>query len=202
MRSGFTLVEILVAATIGTVVFSSALMIYGFANRSRNVSASARALQTALLVQERVEEDLARLVQMSGAPVRFFPKDPSRLAFVVYDASAGDAPGLVVPVRGVTYALDAPGGYLVRQVERTRESVGVSPLTTIAFLPFLSPTGPLVRVTMAVGREKGEPPGPDIHHAFLARIPTPRPHPSIRFETRSWFVEKDDEPGHQTLPRP
>lgn len=197
MRRGFTLVEILVTVTIGVVIMAAALMIFNFGNRSRNVTATARALQTALLVQERFNEDLSRLIPGSST-IRFHDK-PDRVSFWAYDPefTAGGAIG----VRGVVYFRDEVTGLIKREWNDRVDTVGVAPLRSIEFYPFMSPTGPLIRVNMQVGREPGEPPGPDTFHTFLARIPMPRSHPSLKWKPVSGFkTAKEDEPKGVSLP--
>lgn len=199
-RNGFTLVEMAVVVTIGTALFASTLMIYNFANRSRGVTASARALQTALLVQERFCEDLARLVPASAVPVAFAKDDPSRLAFWCHDP-AGSSGGML-GVRAVKYTLPKVPGLLMREWDGRVEAVGAAPLESIRFLPFVGPTGLLVRVTLVVGREPGEPPGPAATHSFLARIPSPPFHKRLKLKLLSGFLEPKDAPNDVELPKP
>lgn len=195
-RAAFTLVEILVTVTVFVVVFAAAVMIWNLSNRSRGVTATARALQTALLIQEQLADDMGRLIRAGPAPVRFSDKEDI-LSFYTVDPVASLGQKLVV--RGVAYARDSASGYLRRTIGTSSESVGVSPLTSIAFVPFLSPTGPLLRVSLMVGREQGEPPGPDTAHSFLVRIPASRQHPSLKIEAATPFVQAAHKPGAQVL---
>lgn len=200
MRRGFTLVEMVVVVTIGVAIFAAALMIFNFSNRSRSVTATARALQTALLIQERFCEDMGRLVPAAGSPVGFDKKRPSRLSFWCVDPThKGDRVG----IRGVKYSLkDDEPGLLMREWDGREEAVGAAPLESIAFAPFVSPTGTLVRVTMRVGREKGEPPGPATAHSFLARIPAPTFHKSLKVKLLSGFLDEKDDPDKDELEGP
>lgn len=199
-RSAFTLAELLVAVTIGTAILSAALMIFSLSNRSRTVTATARALQTALLIQERFSDDLARLLPAASAPVQHAADKPSRISFYSYDPAAG-GPGELL-VRPVVYSHDPASGMLVREWDNQPQQLGVAPLKSIEFAPFLSPTGPLVRVTMSVGRSPGEPDGPPTVHSFLARIPAPRQHPSLELSISSPFRSPQDEPADRSLPGP
>lgn len=195
----FTLVEMVIVVTIGVAIFAAALMIFNFSNRSRSVTATARALQTALLIQERFQEDMGRLLPGASMPVKFDPARPSRISFYTYDpAATGDK----LVMRPVVYLHDEATKLLMREWDARREAIGSAPLKKIEFVPFLSPTGPLIRVAMWVDREKGEPPGPPTVHAFLARIPTPRLHPALDAEMGNDFLEASDEPTDGTLPGP
>jgi prepilin-type N-terminal cleavage/methylation domain-containing protein len=198
MRRGFTLVEILIAVTVGVAITATALMIFNFSNRSRSVTATARALQTALLIQERFQEDLGRLLPGASVPVKWDKAKPGRISFFAYDPAASGKDKLVM--RPVVYLRDETSGLLVREWDARREAVGAAPLEFVKFAPFLSPTGPLIRVVLSVGREKGEPPGPPTRYAFLARIPTPRQHPQLDAEVGADFIEPGDEPADGTLP--
>ena len=51
MRRGWTLVEVLVACVLMTMVLSGVWLMFLLGDRSRGVSATARALQTATLIQ-------------------------------------------------------------------------------------------------------------------------------------------------------
>lgn len=197
MRNGFTLVEMIVTVTVAVVIFSASYMVWGLANRSRGVTASARALQTALLIQEQLADDLGRLIRAGPAPVRWVEGKEDRLSFYTVDPVASVGRKLVV--RGVAYARDPASGYLRRTIGAAHESVGVSPLTSVAFVPFESPTGPLLRVSLLVGREKGEPEGPDTAHSFLVRIPVSRQHPSLQIDAATPFASDEDKPRRQEL---
>lgn len=197
-KRGFTLVEILVTVTIGVAIMSATLMIFNFSNRSRNVTATARALQTALLVQEQFSEDLSRLIPGSST-IKFHEKNPGRISFWAYDPAS--TAGAEIGVRGVVYYRDEATGLVKREWSDRVDAVGVAPLKSIEFYPFMSPTGPLIRVRMVVSREKGEPPGPDTVHTFLGRIPQPRGHPSLKWKPVSGFKDaKQDEPKGVSLP--
>ena len=197
-RSAFTLVEILVTVTIGVLILAATLMIFNFSNRSRNVTATARALQTALLVQERFNEDLSRLIPGSST-IKFHDKNPGRISFWAYDPEF--TAGAEIGVRGVVYYRDETTGLVKREWNDRVDAVGVAPLKSLEFWPFMGPTGPLVRVNMVVSREKGEPPGPDTVHTFLGRIPQPRGHPSLKWKPVSGFkTAKEDEPKGVSLP--
>ena len=205
-RRAFTLIEIMVACALGTAIFAGAIAVYNLSNRSRGVTASARALETATLLEEMITTDLHRLVKVGAGPLRFYPDRPSKLAFFAYDPD-GAAGGASVPFRAVAYTL-ADGAsektpqFLQREWNAKVESVGLSPLTSAAFVPFMSPTGPLVRVTLTVGRDATDPAGPPLVHTFLARYPSPSDTSGVDFEPRSDFRNKDDAPQGQRLPAP
>lgn len=129
-RAAFTLVEILVTVTVFVVVFAAAVMIWNLSNRSRGVTATARALQTALLIQEQIADDLGRLIRAGPSPLRFSEDKQDRLSFYTVDPVASLGQKLVI--RGVAYARDPVSGYLRRIVGADHQSVGVSPLTPLA----------------------------------------------------------------------
>ena len=199
-RRAFTLVEILVAAAIGTTILAAVMAVFSLSNRSRGVTATARSLQTALLFQERFCEDLARLMPAASSPVQFAPEKPARLSFYAYDPDAGTDGG--VTLRPVSYSVDAGTNLLVREWNGARETVGVAPVKTLVFAPFMSPTGPLVRVTLSVGRAPGDPDGPPTAHSFLARIPAPAQDPRLDVAVPQGFRDAADEPGDRALPGP
>ena len=97
-RRAFTLVELTVTTAIAVVIFGAALMVYNFSNRSRGVTATARALQTALFIQEQLTTDLGRLVLAGAAPLSVPGDDPARLSFYAYDPALGK--GAAMKVRG------------------------------------------------------------------------------------------------------
>lgn len=195
MRRAFTLVELMVAVTIGVAVIGGAAAVWSFSERSRGVTATARALQTALLVQEELCADLARLVQVGGTPVSC-PKDKGRISFYVLDDQA--ATGLKLPVHGVTYAhqKDRP---LTRTSQGAVRPLGTAPLTAASFEAFEGEPGAFVRVTLTVGREAGEPPGPPTVHSFLARLP-PTPPAGLDVDIMSPVAKDEDEPPAGDLP--
>lgn len=197
-RSGFTLAELMVSLSIGVVIFGAALLIWNFSNRSRGVTATARALQTALFIEEQLCADLGRLVQAGESALHCPQGKTPRLSFYALDARA--ATGLVLPVRGITYALDGAPGLLTRECDRAVESLGSSPLTSVAFNAFQGAAGPLLRVTLTVGREPGEPPGPPTVHSFLARIPVAPPAEGLEIKVLSPFSRPEDEPPADDLP--
>ena len=203
-RAGFSLVEIMIACTVGVVILASAMSIYNLSNKQRGVTASARALQTAMIVEETITADIHRLVMVGAGPLKFHPDKKSRLSFYAYDPTAPKDP---IGYRGVVYYLpevpaDKTPQYLQREWDATANSVGVSPLTSIAFTPLMSPTGPVVRVVLTVGRDTADPDGPPLTHTFLARIPAPSASDAIEFKALADFKDGDDKPSGQRLPKP
>ena len=199
-RSGFTLVELLVSATLGIAIFGGALLIWSASNRSRSVGATARGLQTALIIQEQIVSDLGRLVQIEQAPVRVAPGAPSRMSFYAFDPEASKEKRIAV--HAVVYALAGPPGMLQREWQGKVSPVGVSPLNAITFSPFFDGTGALVRVTLEVGREPGEPPGPPTTHSFLVRLLRTYIHPTLEVEVATSFRDPRDKPGQSELLSP
>lgn len=198
-RAAVTLAEILVATALTTVVIGGAMMIYHLSARSRGVTAAAQGLSTAMIIEETITADLRRLIQVAPAPVRFGP-DGSRLAFFACDPASAQGP--VLGVRGVRYSIAAKGGLLEREWAGEVHAVGSSPLTSLAFLPFRSPTGPMVRVNLEVGRTPGEPDGPPVIHSFLAPIASARRRENLQLKLLSKFQSEADLPGEQELPAP
>lgn len=196
MKKGFTLVEMVVTVTLATVVFGGAFMIYNFSNRSRGVTATARALQTALLIQEQLVTDMGHLVQPAAAPLQV--RDKQRLSFYAYDPriSAGRA----MKVRGVVYNLEKKKGALMtRACGDAVEQLGTSPLTAAEFTPFECATGPFLRVTLTVGREDGEPEAPDTVHSFLVPVNLTGGG-GLQFPVETKFKDEADEPENQEFP--
>lgn len=165
-RRGWTLLEMIVAMGLMTIVTSGAWLVFSFSDKSRGVTATARALQTAMLIEEHITNDLARLVK-NGAPFRFDPDKTGWIAFYVVDPQHTPADGKV-GVRGVRYTLE-PGQLLRRQYGDRNDPIGTSPLSSIEFLPFRGLTGVMLRVNMTVGRTKDDPEGPPLFLTFLAR---------------------------------
>ena len=191
-RGGFTLVELLISVSLAVIVFGAALTIWSLSNRSRGVSSTARALQTALFIEEQIESDLGRLVQLSATPVHVDAKQPSRLSFFAFDAEASRES--VIAVHGVVYSLASPGANLQREWQGQVSPVGVSPLLAITFSPFSDGSGDLVRVTVEVGREPGEPAGPPTVHSFLVRLLRTDLDPSLEVKVVTAFRDPRDAP--------
>lgn len=188
---GFTLAEALVATSIFLGLLGAALAMWMLATRSSRVTTVAEALQAALLIEERLALDLHRMAVPTGQCVRTWPDRPGRVAFYVFDETGSSESAAV---RGVVYALAGPGEFLQRTSEGLSRSVGTMPLTTLAFTPLLSPTGPLLRVTLEVARPATEGPGAPIIHSFLARLPSLRPAATLRWKFLSDFPSKEDAP--------
>lgn len=201
MRRGFTLVEMVVGVALLLIAMSAAYAVLHLGGKSRNVTASAEGLRTALLIQERLEADLNGLVRVKNGWVHWHTGKTNRTAFYSYDPTARTQDPKAVGVRAVRWSLDAPGQYLQREWNRKTDSVGTSPLTSIAFLPMDSPTGPMMRVTVSVGRSKDEPEGPPVVHSWLSRIPAPRGTRGLKVERLSEFLDpKDDTSERDDLP--
>jgi prepilin-type N-terminal cleavage/methylation domain-containing protein len=200
-RTGYTLLEVLVAVALSTAVLVAAWAVWHLANRSQGAAAAARAIQTAALIEETVSSDLRRLISVGGSGLRFYPEDRSKIGFYAADPSQSWQ-GNVVDVRAVRYFVDGAPGLLKREVDLKAESVGTSPVTSIAFTPYMGPTGAMVRVTLAVGRDPTEPAGPPHVHTFLARMGHQRNIPAMAYRLLSDFRNREAEaPRGQTLPR-
>jgi prepilin-type N-terminal cleavage/methylation domain-containing protein len=200
-RRGFTFIEILVTVTIVVVVFGAALMVYNFSNKSRGVTATARALQTAMLIQEHIVTDLGRLVLAGEAPLAVTGTDQSRLSFYAFDSAASS--GGTMKASGVVYRLEPQGKTfrLMREHKGPAASIGTAPLQSLKFHAFQCATGPFLRVEMVVGREDGEPPGPDTVHSFLAPINVSPAAANIDFPVETAFRQPEiDEPTARDLP--
>ena len=166
-RRGFTLLEVIVSMALMTIVLAGAWLMFSFSDRSRGVTATARALQTAMLIEETLTNDLARLVKNGGA-FRFDPDHTNWITFTVVDPRH-QTPDGTIGVRAVRYLLDPASSLLKRKYGDANDSIGTSPLVSIEFLPFRSLTGTLLRVNLTVGRTKDDPEGPPFFHTFLAR---------------------------------
>jgi hypothetical protein len=187
LRRGVGLVEVLVASALATGVLVAAFAALGLGERSRGATAFARSLATAASIEEHLRSDLARLVMVVPSPLKVVAK-PARLAFYVAEPAAGRT----LPVRGVVYALPAPG-MLTRESGGAAAPVGTAPLDAIAFHPFLSATGPLLRVVLTVGRDPADPAGRPLTHTFLARLATPRVREVLELDVR-WPLPAADRP--------
>ena len=198
--SGFTLVEILIATAIGSLVFTTAIMIFNYSGRSQGVTAAARALQTATLVEEQMTDDIHRAVLAKGGWIRYDEDRFSSLAFYAIDpAQVRSNP---IQVKAVRYSLTDPPSYLKREWNARVESVGVSPLTSVRFVPFRSSTGPMVRVNLWVGRDPTDPPGPPIAHTFLLRLAGTSNLPTLAMKLTADFLDAGHAPNGQKLPPP
>ena len=91
--------------------------------------------------------------------------------------------------------LDRSPGLLKRECDRAVEALGSSPLTAASFDAFQGPAGSLLRVTLTVGREDGEPPGPATVHSFLARIPEGGSTEGFEIKVLSALKEADEPPA-------
>lgn len=200
---GFTLVEILLVLGISTVVLTGAWMVFHLGDRSRGVTATARAIQTALLIEEVVSADLHRLVAYRGSVARWDPDDSSWIAFYSCDPTT-TLRGRDVAIGGVRYFRQgSTPSLLQREWGGSVRSVGMSPLTSVAFHPFMTATGPLVRVSLWVGRDPGDPPGPPHVHTFLARMASQRSTAGMGYRPVAEFADQARHaPKDQRLPRP
>lgn len=200
--SAFTIVEILVACVLMTLVLSGVWAMFSLGDRSRGVTATARALQTATLIQERLTNDLARMV-VHGAPFLFEPETEKgrKLGFFVVDPEHKPANG-EVGVRAVLYRLPGDSALMEREYAGKVERVGTSPLVDAQFRPFYATNGPMVRVVLRVGRTKDDPAGPAYLHTFLVR-PDLRAGDKLALKPLSDFVERPEvKEGSQSLPVP
>ena len=205
---GFTLIEVLLAVTLATTVLGAAWALFGLSNRSQGAAAAARAIETAALIEETVTQDLRLVISIGGSGLRAFPRDTSKLNLYAADP-VQPWRGNVVSALAVRYYLEHAAteqnpAHLVREVDRKPHGVGASLLTSMAFSPFLGPNGVLVRVSMRIGRDSSEPPGPVHVHTFVARPGHQRPIPAMLFRvTGQDFANPDDEaPDGAPLPRP
>lgn len=114
------------------------------------------------------------------------PKNPAEIGFWVVDPAHVAA--REIGVRAVGYRLAAKDTLLVREYAAEESSIGPSPLTTIAFLPYAGATGPMVRVQLSVGRTKDDPPGPPVTHTFLVRPANPRATPALALRPLTGFL--------------
>lgn len=194
MRRAVTLVELVLTVTIAVVIFAAALMVYNFSNRSRGVTATARALQTALLIQEHLMGDLGRLVPAGSSPLNVPADDPGRLSFYVFDPAAST--GREMKLSGVVYALPKKGALLTRESGGKPETIGTAPLERVEFTPFQCATGPYLRVTLTVGREDGEPAGPATVHSFLAPVNVTS-GAALHVAIATPFKDEKDEPARE-----
>lgn len=209
-RTGFSIVEIVFATARMAMVIGVAFTVFNFSNRSRTVAGAADALQAALIFQEHFEADLRALAQVKASPIHFEPvvagqPRKSRISFFVYDLAndpaTNDKPQAAV--KPVVYSLAIPADKKTAMPQRSFDnkfaSVGASPFTSLAFDPFLGPTGPLVRVTVWVARDVENKELPVVH-SFLARIPQSPSGGAIRFEPVTAFNTATDTPTDQELP--
>jgi len=192
-RDGFTLLEVVVALAIGALVFAAAWAVWRLSDHSRGVSAHLRSLETALLAEAQITEDLGRLVAVRGSLVGVDAAHADTLSLYALDPAY---PKVAPPgVRAVFYDRDPATGYLRRASSGAVSSVGVSPLTSLSFSPFQGPTGPLLRVTLFSGRDPGDPAAArPLVYSFLARIPCGPNLPALSFEILHDFVDPKQAP--------
>jgi hypothetical protein len=164
------------------------------------VTASARALQTATLIEEQVTDDLHRLVARKGGKLRWDESKFQTLAFYATDPALPRSHP--IQVKAVRYSMSETPGPLKREWNARVESVGVSPLTSVQFVPFLSDTGTVVRVNLAVGRDPTDPPGPPIIHSFLVRTASAASLPSVNMQLTADLLDPHGAPNGQKLPKP
>lgn len=200
MRKGVTLAEILVATALMTAVVGSAMLLYNLSGKSRGATAAAQGLSTAMIIEETILSDLRRLIQVGPSPVRFWADNPARLAFVAIDLS-GPA-GATLSARPVRYSISPTTKLLERAWGAQVRAVGSSPLASLSFHPFNSPTGPMIRVNLEIGRAPDEPAGPPVVHSFLAPISSPRRRENLQIKLVEKFPDPGDLPIDQALPEP
>lgn len=205
---GFTFIEILMGVTLSTTVLGAAWALFNLSNRSQGATAAARAVETAAIIEETIQQDMRLLISVGGHGLRFWPDDSSKLNFYAADPTQ-TWKGNAVKTLAVRWFLEHPAtdknpAHLMREVNRKAEAVGPSVLTSMAFQPFLSPNGVLVRVTMRIGRDSSEPAGPAHVHSFLARPGHQRTIPAMAFVLSGQdFPNRDqDAPQGQQLPKP
>ena len=202
-RRAFTLIEILIATTLMTVVLSGAWMVFSLGDRSRGVTATARALHTATLIQEYLTNDLARLIS-GGAPFLFEQESEKgrKLGFYVVDPTYAPSSG-EIGVRAVMYQLTEDKSLLTREYDGAVTTIGTSPLLDCQFRPFTSVCGPMVRVVLTVGRTKDDPDGPPYVHTFLVRPELRGVSDKLAIKTLSDFKTKPElKEGQDRLPVP
>lgn len=166
-RHGWTLLEVLVAAGLITIVLAATFLLFNFSDRSRGVTRTARALQTATFIEENLLNDLSRVVT-NGDPFVYDADHKDTIGFYVVDTDHDPADGKLA-VNAVRYRLKQKGAYLERELAGKSEAMGISPLESIEFLPFDTPSGTMIRVNLVVGHTPDDPDGPALTHTFLAR---------------------------------
>ena len=167
MRRGWTLIEVLIAAALMTVVLSGAFLLFHFSDTSRGVTRTARALQTAMIIEETLTYDLARLFSQ-GTPFFYDDKKKGTLKFYAIDPKSTAADG-TLGLQAVTYELEGEDKPLKRTTEGETRAIGAAPLKSVEFLPFRSVTGVMLRVNLVVGKTADDPKGEPLTHTFLAR---------------------------------
>ena len=199
MRRGWTLIEVLVAAGLMVVVLSGVWMVLRLGDKSRTVTATARALQTATLIQEYLTNDLARMI-VGGVPFAFDPARGRKLGFYVVDPEHAPPSG-EIGVRAVLYQLPGDNQLLEREYDGTVTTIGAAPLVDAQFRPFHSTVGDMVRVVLKVGRSKDDPDGPPYVHTFLVRPELRGASDRLPIKTLSDFKTKP-EPKDDTADLP
>jgi type II secretory pathway pseudopilin PulG len=99
-EGGYTLIELLVAATMGMVVLGGAVMVFIGAVRSEpRTSAQVAAIQQGRVVAERITKELRQGVEV-------VPAGATGLELVTYlpDGSCASSPGVAAEPCSVTYA--------------------------------------------------------------------------------------------------
>lgn len=203
MKRGFTIVEILIAAVLMTLVLTGIWAVFSLGDRSRGVTATARALQTATLIQEHITNDLARLIP-AGVPFFFEAESEKgrKLGFYAVDPSHAPPSG-EVGARAILYRLPGDDQLLEREYDRKVERLGPSPLKNAEFRPFHSTTGAMVRVVLTVGRTKDDPDGPPYVHTFLVRPALFASPDRLPVKLLSDFLEEQKpKEGTESLPVP
>lgn len=203
MKRAFTIVEILIACVLMTLVLTGIWAVWNLGDRSRGVTATARALQTAMLIQELVTNDLARLIS-AGVPFFFDPPSDRgrRLGFYVVDPSHAPPSG-ELGVHAVTYRLPGDDQQLERISAGRTERLGTSPLKDCEFRPFHSTTGAMVRVVLTVGRTQDDPAGPPYIHTFLVRPELYAAADRLPVKVLSEFDPRPEtKEGNESLPIP
>lgn len=201
MKKAFTIVEILIACVLMTLVLTGIWAVWSLGDRSRGVTATARALQTATLIQEHLTNDLARLVS-AGVPFFFDREKGRKLGFYVVDPTHAPPSG-ELGVRAVLYQLPGENQLLERISEDRTERLGSSPLKDCELRPFHSTTGAMVRVVLTVGRTKDDPDGPPYIHTFLVRPELYGSVDRLPVKVLSEFNPKPEtKEGNESLPIP
>ena len=148
-RRGYTLVEIVVAATVGLAVLGAALAMFLSTRRMSNAGDLASALADAAIAMETIHRDLIQAVQKPAPDIHkvvFLNKDRDAMQFIRGEQRAD---GVLVGQLCV-YHKEASGGGHFRLVRRlgTDESRLPGTYASILFAQGTPTGGPFVRVTL------------------------------------------------------
>jgi len=117
MRSGFTVIELVIAVLIAGIVLTAAWSLFSMSQRHRKAAdATQQGIIEALAFVQPLEQDFRRLYMDPRHPVDVFTGNERGVEFYVYDDTRSDLDRGVIWTRKITYTF-VPGDYTIHRQE-------------------------------------------------------------------------------------